>query len=296
VRTPHRRSRDPGATEEWVPITPEEAAALPPDQVEHRAARMSKSLRNVITPDEMAARYGADSLRLYLLFMAPFDQDVEWSDEGINGTRRFLGRVWTLAANSFAEAGGESFEGYDEPLARLRHRTVKRVTQDLERLRFNTLVAALMELANALGERFREDRWKTATFQEAVETLVLLLAPVAPFAAEGLWQLTGGFGRAAPVSPLAGAASRPFGPAGSVHEQCWPTWDEVLTREVLATVVVQVNGKLRDRLELPADAAEADVRAAALARPKVRELVRDPSRARFVFVPGRLLNVVTSGS
>jgi leucyl-tRNA synthetase len=293
VRTPHRRSTDPNAVEEWVPITPEEAAALPADQVEYRAARMSKSRRNVITPDEMVARYGADSLRLYELFMAPFDQDVEWSDEGINGARRFLGRVWELVARSVAEAKGQRFAAVDAPLARLRHRTVKRVTEDLERLRFNTLVATLMEFGNELGERYRTDRWQTSTFQEAIETFVLLLAPAAPFLAEGLWQLTGGFGRAVATSPFAGEPSAAFGPAGSVHQQSWPTWDEALTREDVATIVVQVNGKLRDRIELPADADEATVRAAALGRPKVQEHVANPASARFVYVPGKLLNVVT---
>jgi leucyl-tRNA synthetase len=296
VRTPHRRASDPDATEPWIPITPEEAASLPPEQVDYRAARMSKSLRNVITPDEMVARYGTDSLRLYELFMAPFDQDVEWSDEGINGTRRFLGRVWDLVSRSQAEAAGRRFAAVDEPLSRLCHRTVKRTTEDLERLRFNTLVATLMEFANALGERYRAGTWQTATFQEAIETLVLLLAPVAPFIAEGLWQVTGGFGRGAPGSALAGEPSTPFGSAGSVHEQTWPTWDEALTRETLATIVVQVNGKLRDRLELPADADEGEVRRAALARPKVRELVVNPEVARFVYVRGRLLNVVTDGT
>jgi leucyl-tRNA synthetase len=295
VRTPHRRSRDPNATEEWIPITPEEAATLPADQIEFRAARMSKSRRNVITPDEMVARYGADSLRLYELFMAPFDQDVEWSDEGINGARRFLGRVWDLVTRTYEEAAGERFTAVDESLLRLRHRTVQRVTEDLERMRFNTMVATLMEFANALGERYREGTWRTATFQDAIEAFVLLLAPAAPFIAEGLWQATGGLGRARSGSPLAGEPETPFGPAGSVHQQTWPTWNEALTREDQVTIVVQVNGKLRDKLELPATASEAEVRAAALARPKVQEYVVEPAKARFVYVPGRLLNIVARG-
>jgi leucyl-tRNA synthetase len=226
--------------------------------------------------------------------MAPFDQDVEWSDEGINGARRFLGRVWDLVVRSYDEAGGQRFTaGDDVPLARLRHRTVKRVTHDLERLRFNTLVASLMEFANELGERYRPGTWRTSTFQEAVETLVLLLAPAAPFIAEALWQITGGFGRAPSTPPTAGEPTVAFGPTGSVHQQAWPTWDEALTREEVATIVVQVNGKLRDRIELPVDADEATVRSTALARPKIQEHVTNPARARFVYVPGRLLNIVT---
>jgi leucyl-tRNA synthetase len=162
-------------------------------------------------------------------------------------------------------------------------------------MRFNTLVASLMEFANDLGERYRMGRWRTSTFQEAIETLVLLLAPAAPFIAEGLWQMTGGFGRAVAGSPLAGAAQTPFDLAGSVHQQPWLTWDEALTREDVATIVVQVNGKLRDRLDLPADSDEATVRAIALARPKVQEHVVNLGAARFVYVPGRLLNIVTKG-
>jgi leucyl-tRNA synthetase len=211
----------------------------------------------------------------------------------VNGTRRFLGRVWDLVVRSQTEAGGQRFSAFDESLARLRHRTVKRVTQDLERLRFNTMVASLMEFANELGERYRAGTWQTATFQEAIETLVLLLAPAAPFIAEGLWQMTGGFGRAPAASPGAGEPKAGFGPVGSVHQQPWPTWDDALTRDEVATIVVQVNGKLRDRIELPVDADEATVRAAALARPKVQEHVAKPERARFVYVPGRLLNIVT---
>ena len=218
VPTPHRRSRDPNATEEWVPVTPEEAAALPPDEVTMRATRMSKSLRNVITPDETVARFGADALRLYELFMAPFDQEVTWDENGINGTSRFLGRIWELTLRTWEESGGERFEAPDEALSRLRHKTVGRVTADLERFRFNTMVAALMEFANALGERYREGRWKTGAFQESVETLIRLLAPAAPFLSEGLWQATGGFGRAAaravhrrrPGGPLRPRRERPL--------------------------------------------------------------------------------------
>ncbi|HEX2186550.1 MAG TPA: leucine--tRNA ligase, partial [Chloroflexota bacterium] len=292
VNTPHRRSTDPQAAEEWIPITREEAQRLPPQEVEMRATKMSKSLRNVITPDEVVARYGADSLRLYELFMAPFDQEVAWSEEGINGTRRFLGRIWDLVTRSWEEAAGQRFEGQDEALTRLRHKTVQRVTQDIERFRFNTMVAALMEFANTLGERYREGRWRTAAFQESVETLVLLLAPSAPFIAEGLWQLTGGFGRAAPGSSLAGEASTPFGPAGSIHAQEWPTWDEALTRDAMETIVVQVNGRVRERLELPVGTGEDEVRRAALARPRVQEFVAQPERAKFIYVKGRLLNIV----
>jgi leucyl-tRNA synthetase len=292
VSTPHRRAIDPNATEEWVPIPAEEAALLPKEQVEYRATKMSKSLRNVITPDEMVAKYGADSLRMYEMFMAPFDQEVEWNEEGINGQRRFMGRVWDLVTAAWAEAAGERFSGEDDKLRRLRHKTVKKVSEDLERFRFNTMVSALMEFANALGERFRAGAWKTATFQEAIETLVLLLAPAAPFIAEGLWQQTGGFGRGEAAAPLAGGPAAPFGATGSVHQQAWPTWDEALTHDEVVTVVVQVNGRVRDRVELSVDADEAQAKAAALDRPRIQEFVTAPEAAKYIYVPGRLLNIV----
>ena len=293
VSTPHRQATNPDATEAWIPITPEEAATLPPDEVQYRSAKMSKSLRNVITPDEMVAKYGADSLRVYLAFIAPFDQEVEWSEEGINGARRFLNRVWELATQSFAAANGRRFSVPDEALTRLQHKTVQRVTRDLERFRFNTAVAGLMEFANALGERYRaSDRWQTSAFPEAVETLVRLLSPLAPFMTEGLWQMTGGFGRTAPGLPYAGEAPTPFAGPGSVHQQPWPVWKEALTRDETVTIVVQVNGKVRERLDVAAETTEAEVRAAALGSPKVQSLVKNPDAARFVYVPGKILNIV----
>jgi leucyl-tRNA synthetase len=294
VNTPHRRSSDPNATEEWIPVAPAEAEALRAQgvEVQDRATKMSKSLLNVITPDEMVAKYGADSLRIYELFMAPFDQEVAWSEEGINGARRFLGRVWDLALRAHAGAAGMRFEGPDEALTRLRHKTVKRVTGDIQQFRFNTMVAALMEFANALGERYRAGRWRTAAFQEAVETLIRLLTPSAPFVAEGLWQATGGFGRGAPARAEAGDAGRPFGEIGSVHAQSWPAWDEALTVDQVVTLPVQINGKVRDRIEVAADASEADVRAAVFARPRVQEFVPDASEATLIYVKGRTVNIV----
>jgi leucyl-tRNA synthetase len=295
VSTPHRRSQDPTSVEDWLPIAVEEAERLQKtgEEVEYRSAKMSKSLRNVITPDEMVAKYGADSLRMYEMFMAPFDQEVEWSEEGINGQRRFLGRVWNLVSETWQATEGEPFEGSaDEPLTRLRHKTVKKVSEDLEQFRFNTMVAALMTFANALGERYRAGTWKTAAFQEGVETLVRLLSPSAPFIAEGLWQLTGGFGRGAAGSPFAGNPDDPFGSAGSVHQQPWPAYDEALTHEDVATIVIQINGKVRDRMDLPVDTDESTAREAALERPRVQEFVTEPSRAKFIYVKGRLLNIV----
>ncbi|HAH15661.1 MAG TPA: hypothetical protein DCL45_06455 [Chloroflexi bacterium] len=301
VRTPHRRSSDPNATEGWVPITSAEASTLPPEEVIFRAAKMSKSLRNVITPDEMVGKYGADSLRLYELFMAPFDQEVEWSEDGINGARRFLGRVWDLVIKwdlAHQSDATITYDTSDDAIRRLRHKTVARVTRDLERFRFNTMVAALMEFANALGERFRGNSWRTPEFAEAIETLVRLLAPASPFMTESLWQHTGGFGRAPRTSFASGAAGDPFdatGP-GSIHQQDWPSWEDALAQDETSTVVIQVNGKVRDRFDVPVGTEESDVRSQALTRPRIQELVPDPDGCRYHYVTGRLLNIVTTGT
>jgi leucyl-tRNA synthetase len=296
VKTPHRRANDENATEEWVPITAAEAATLGPEAVTMRAAKMSKSLRNVVTPDEMVARYGADSLRLYELFMAPFDQEVEWSEEGINGARRFLGRVWDLVVRWHAAHDGTTSGEPDTALVRLQHKTIARVTRDMERFRFNTMVAALMEFANALGERARTGTANTGEFAAAIETLVRLLAPTTPFLSEALWQLTGGFGRAPSGAIHAGDPDSPFtteGP-GSIHAQSWPVWDEGLARDETVTIAVQVNGKVRDRVEVAAGASEDVVRAAALERARVREFVPDLDGARYHYVADRLLSIVVA--
>jgi len=203
-----------------------------------------------------------------------------------------MGRVWNLVMDTWTGAQGDGVPETDVQLERLRHKTVKKVTEDMEQFRFNTMVSALMTFANALGERHRGGTWKSATFKESLETLVLLLAPSAPFIAEGLWQHTGGFGRGASASPFAGAAQTKFGPSGSVHQQTWPSYVEALTLDDVVTVIVQVNGKVRDRLELSADVDEAHVKQEALARPRIQELVTNPNAAKYIYIKGRLLNIV----
>ena len=250
---------------------------------------MSKTLRNVVTPDDAVARHGADALRAYVLFMAPFEQDVEWSEAGIAGVRRFLRRVWDLVGRTWAPSPSTST---DDELARLRHRAVRRATREIEQLRLNTLVAGLMELTNALEERQRAGRAGTATYQEALRALVLLLAPVAPFLAEGLWQRTGDSGLAAPGSPRP-ANRRPLRSGRLGLRPALANLGRGDGRpETLATVAVQVDGRARDRVELPLDASEAEALAAALARPRVRAHVPRPEGARIVYVPGRVLNIV----
>ena len=232
--------------------------------------RMSKSRGNVITPDSMVAAHGADALRVYELFMAPFDQDIQWSGEGITGARRFLNRVWDLYAHT--DSGRSEAASNDPELERLLHLTIRRVTGRLESFRFNTAISALMEFANALGARQRSGGGQTVSFLRSLEALLVLLAPVAPHIAEELWQRTGR--------------------AGSVHRQSWPAWDPALAREESLQVAVQVNGRVRAVVDVPLDAGEEQVRTLALSQPKVRQQIGEQVIRNIIYVPGKVINLV----
>jgi leucyl-tRNA synthetase len=245
--------------------------------------RMSKSAGNVVTPDAVAAVHGADALRLYLLFMAPFENNTIWEEDGINGTRRFLERVWRLAQAVAGEHTAEPDAAVDgnastplasapPRLAHALHRTIQRVTAQVEGLQFNTAVAALMECLNALVAEQRA-HGITPTLREAVRAFVVLLAPFAPFIAEEMWAALGG--------------------GHSVHSQPWPTWDPVLAADETVTLAVQVDGKVRDRLIVPADVSEEQARTLALGSDAVSRVLVGRSVARVVYVPGRLVNIVT---
>jgi len=233
--------------------------------------RMSKSRGNVITPDRIVEAYGADALRVYVMFMAPFEQDADWTAEGINGARRFLNRTWALYRDTYFQ--GIESQGRDAELERWLHRTIRQVTERIESFRLNTLISALMEFSNALGERHRAGAWRTQTFHQALETLLCLLAPAAPHLAEELWQLTGH--------------------EGSVHTQVWPAWDRELAREAQMRVAVQVDGKLRAVLELALDASEENIRQTALEHPRVAQHLAERKIIRAVYIPGKVLNLVT---
>jgi leucyl-tRNA synthetase len=233
-------------------------------------ARMSKSKGNSVTPDEVVAAYGADALRLHVMFMAPFDQDVIWTEEGINGVRRFLNKVWTLYAETYPESKAAS--GTDDELEHLLHRTIQDTTKRIAEFRYNTMVSGLMEFANALDERRRAGTWHTTTYHQALETLLVILAPAAPYISEEIWHQTGH--------------------QGSVHNQTWPTWDAELAQVETITIPVQVNGKVRELVKLGVDSSEEDVRAQALALPGVQRFINGKQVKRVIYVPGKVLNVV----
>ncbi len=229
------------------------------------AEKMSKSRGNVVNPQEFVDRYGSDVLRCFLMFIGPWDQGGPWDGRGIEGVSRFLRRALSLANGGSSDAQADPSE-----LARRTNRTVKKVTEDLEAFRFNTAIAALMEHTNyllAVRDEVGEEQ-----MSDALRTFALVLAPFAPHHAEEMWAATG----------------EPY----SVHEQAWPAWDEALISADEITLVVQVNGKLRDRVSVPADISEDDARELALSSAKVRPHVEGRELRKSVYVPGRLVNLV----
>ncbi len=249
--------------------------------------RMSKSRGNVQDPDELVKRYGADTVRLFLMFMGPWDQGGPWSPTGINGVHKFLNRVWTVVLDPHGRepgrgAGdglepGESLESAGRALRIAAHKTLKQVTAQYEDYRFNTMVAQLMELTNVLMRYRGTPVARGADWDEATRLLLLMLAPAAPHLAEELW-------------------SRRLAAQGeewrSVHTEAWPAYDEALTTDEMIELPVQINGKLRDRVLVPAGASAAQIEATVLAREKVRAALDGKQPARVVHVPGRLVNVV----
>lgn len=231
-------------------------------------SKMSKSKGNVINPNEVIdSGYGADALRVAIAFIAPYDLTTPWSPEGVAGTYRFLNRVWTLVQEHL-EATGKS---KSTEVISATHRTIKKVSYDLDHMQFNTAVSSMMELVNVL---FKE---KTAgvggeDWRFALTSLVQLAAPIAPHIAEELWNQLGN--------------------EGSVHRSQWPSWDDSLLVGDTMTIVVQVNGKLRAQLELAKDTPEADVKAQALANENVAKFIGGQDPLKVIYIPGRLVNVV----
>ncbi|MBN1659362.1 MAG: leucine--tRNA ligase [Anaerolineae bacterium] len=232
--------------------------------------RMSKSRGNVVTPDEVVARYGADVLRVYLLFMAPFDRNVNWDEEGIVGVERFLQRVFRLGQMD-SSAGRQGDREAENRLVRGTHKVVRKVTEDVEAFKFNTAVAAMMEFSNMLNAHV-EAHGVTPASKDAVDTAIRLMAPFAPHAAEELWARRGG--------------------TYSVHQQPWPTYDAMLTADETLTLIVQVNGKVRDRIEVPAGIDAAEAQRLALACEQVTRHLNGHPPQKVIFIPGRLVNVV----
>ncbi len=234
--------------------------------------KMSKSRGNVTAPDDLVKRYGADAVRSYLIFFAKWDMGAPWNRTGIEGTYRWLKKVWIL----FTEKGYGKPSASPETLKVLRrkvHQTLKQVTHDFEQFEFNTIISSLMELLNEMVKAREAGAAGTPEWTEAVDLYLRMLAPVCPHIAEELWENLG----------------KPY----SIHTQSWPKVDEDATREDEITIPVQVNGKLRDRLVFPADASEEEIKSAALASEIVRKHLEGKTPKKVIVVQKKLVSIVT---
>ena len=234
--------------------------------------KMSKSRGNVVNPDDYVSTLGADSVRAFLMFIGPWDMGGSWSSTGIEGIYRFINRMWSLIMEK-REQPTEPASAEDlKALRRMTHKTIKRVTADLQAFRFNTALAALMEFNNYLLKAKGSNVFGTEAWNEALRSLVLMCAPIMPHVSEELWEELGG--------------------AYSVHTQAWPRFDEELAADEMVTLVVQVNGRVRARLNVPADIAAEEAKAAALASPNVKQYIAGKEVQQLIYVPGRLVNIV----
>jgi len=227
---------------------------------------------DVINPDEYVAELGADTVRVYLMFLGPWEQGGDWSDSGISGASRWLNRIWNLVLEEYTPGTAAGNDNTHTQLLRTTHQTIRKVTEDIERLRFNTMIAALMEYTNYLGKGKEAGIFTRTDWKEATETLLLLLAPSVPHLAEELWEQTGH--------------------DYSIHDQAWPEWDEELAKDEEVTLVVQVNGRLRDRLSVPVTISEDDAMVLAFGSEKVKAHTEGKEVVKKIYVPQKLVNIV----
>jgi len=244
-------------------------------------AKMSKSKGNVVDPDRIIDQYGADTARLFILFASPPERDLEWSDEGVEGSYRFINRVWRLAMEYVDDIRDVSrnipkdLGTRERELRRIVHGSVKKITTDIDsRFSFNTAISAIMEMVNELYQykELPKEEQELAVVREALELLLLVLAPFAPHVAEELWHR--------------------LGQSESVHSQKWPTYDEEAARAEEVTIVIQVNGKVRERIVVPVGSDEKYIKTHALAEPRVQAYVEGKTIVKTVVVPDKLVNIV----
>ncbi len=248
-----------------------------------KTEKMSKSLKNVVDPDYLVKTYGADTARIFCLFAAPPEKDLEWSDQGVEGSFRFLNRLWRIVddylddiKNVAAISGNVELEGDLKALRRKTHQTIRKVSIDIEdRFHFNTAISAVMELINAVYQFPRpagEDKLALSVVREALEAAVVLLGPIVPHIAEELWQR--------------------LGHPNYLCDVAWPGYDPVIASEEEMTIVVQINGKLRSRLVVPVDEDPEKIKAAALADEKIQSMTAGLQVKKVIYVPKKLVNIV----
>ncbi len=265
----HKALRDMGITEGPEPMIQlrNQGMVLGEDH-----EKMSKSRGNVVAPDELVDLYGADAVRAFLMFFARWDMGAPWNSSGVDGTVRWLRRVWALVTDPAQAGTGTCSDDTRRMLRRRLHQMLKRVTRDFKQFEFNTIVSGLMELLNEMTKAREAGAYGTPEWNEAVDIYLRMLAPVCPHIAEELWAQTG----------------RKY----SIHNQPWPAVDEEAAREEEIIIPVQVNGKLRDRVVLPADASEEDIQSAALASKTVQKFLEGKPPKKVIVAQKKLVNIV----
>lgn len=237
--------------------------------------KMSKSVGNVVSPEEIIEKYGADTARVFILFAAPPDKDLEWSDKGVEGAYRFLQRVWRLVEqldDKRSDNNGKPCEEVDREVRRVTHKTIKKVTEDIEeRFNFNTAISAIMEMVNVLYASIDKNISKVVK-TEALENLLILLSPFAPHITEELWER--------------------IGKTQSIHLMPWPEYDEEVLIEDEIEIVIQVNGKVRSRINVQRNIGKQDVEQMALSDDKVKDFLKDMKIVKTIVIPGKLVNIV----
>ena len=291
ANTPYRKPRE-GETldvsEDGILCSFEEAATLPQEDLTWKWARMSKSKGNVVTPDEAVSLYGADALRLYELFVTTFEADIQWSNDGMQGMVRFLSRIFKIVSQiqeGFVSDWWYQMDSVDasaitktsKDVRRWTHQTLKKVEADINGFSFNTAVSALMIYSNNLGDVLKDNGWKedralTLALSEAAEYLTIMLSPMAPHSSDELWE---GLGR-----------------EGFCYNAEWPAFNADLCAEDSITIAVQVNGKLRDTIEVSAQASREEMEELAKSTEKIKGYLEGVTIRKVIIVPGKLVNIV----
>jgi len=288
-RRPRPQEENGGGDErilDWIVLKHDDREQYPADQVIWRWARMSKSKGNVVTPDEITGRYGADSLRIYEMSVAPFEDNVQWSEEGINGSHRFVARAWRwlqatlpLYRKDWRSSLPAEMTPEECGMRRKLHQTVQKVGAQIESFQFNTALAAIMELLNEiyayapLERKELPDNLDPTVVSELAETLTLLMAPFAPHLGEEVWHQLGG--------------------ANTVYHAPWPTFDPAVAAAESVNVMVQVNGKIKDKLIVPLDCDEEDVKKEAMQSEKIKQLLAGRQIVKIIFVKNKMLSIVS---
>jgi len=248
-----------------------------------KTEKMSKSLKNVIDPDYLIHEYGADTARIFCLFTAPPEKDLEWSDQGVDGSFRFLNRVWRIVMDYLDDIrdiepfdGKADLDGEMKNLRKKTHQTIKKVTNDIEeRFHFNTAISAVMELVNMLYQVKRPDKEDTkglSVVRKTIENIIILLNPIVPHVTEELWEMIGG--------------------KGKLSDMSWPSYDESVAAEEEITIAIQVNGKLRSKIQVSADETDEKVKELALNNERIQNFIGDKKVIKEIYVPKKLVNIV----